>query len=90
MTTSLIHDLLTPAIDTAKAHQYALTQYADALSAELDELDKLLVRFVVFCLVFLLMDIESGGARRGRCRRGPGAPSAGRRCEEACGARRVE
>ncbi|KAK0468069.1 uncharacterized protein EV420DRAFT_1502670 [Desarmillaria tabescens] len=42
MTTSLIHDLLTPAIDTAKAHQYALTQYADALSAELDELDKLL------------------------------------------------
>ncbi|KAK0242480.1 hypothetical protein EDD85DRAFT_811509 [Armillaria nabsnona] len=36
------HDLLTPAIDTAKAHQYALTQYADALSAELDELDKLL------------------------------------------------
>ncbi|KAK0490730.1 hypothetical protein IW261DRAFT_1433827 [Armillaria novae-zelandiae] len=42
MTTSLIHDLLTPAIDTAKAHQYALTQYADALSAELDEFDKLI------------------------------------------------
>ncbi|KAK0191239.1 hypothetical protein F5146DRAFT_1223988, partial [Armillaria mellea] len=42
MTTSRIHDLLTPAIDTAQAHQYALTQYADALSTELDELDKLL------------------------------------------------
>ncbi|KAK0498497.1 hypothetical protein EDD18DRAFT_1157962 [Armillaria luteobubalina] len=42
MTTSLIRDLLTPALDTAKAHQYALTQYADALSAELDEFDKLI------------------------------------------------
>ena len=63
------HELISNALETNKAHQSALVAYAQALAAEIHEIDKLLVSTLVFSIHMVISYTSLSDGRHANARK---------------------